>query len=213
MTLNPLKTIIFDFDGTIADTMTLAIKLYNAIAPRYHGKQVIPDEINSLRKMKALDILNYMNLNPFVFSFIAAKVRKMMNEKIAETPIINGIPELLSVLKKENYSIGIISSNSVRNIRTFLKAYQIDAFDFIFSGKNVFGKHRTLNRFLKKYKLKKEEVVYIGDEIRDIEAGNKAGIKVISVCWGYNDKDSLSVYNPNLIAVKPEEVLPQVISL
>lgn len=51
-------------------------------------------------------------------------------------------------------------------------------------------------------------VVYIGDETRDVEAAKKVGIEIISVCWGFNYKEILQTLNPNFIVESPEEILP-----
>ena len=45
---------------------------------------------------------------------------------------------------------------------------------------------------LKLMRLGRDEVVYIGDEARDIDAAQKVGIPIISVTWGFNSSDVLS---------------------
>ena len=60
---------------------------------------------------------------------------------------------------------------------------------------------------MKKFRLNKENIIYIADEIRDIDACRKAGIKIISVCWGFNSKAALSVKNAEYLAEIPADIL------
>lgn len=83
-----------------------------------------------------------------------------------------------------------------------------DLFEFIKSGRNIFGKDKDILWIMKKYNLSKNNVVYIGDETRDVEAAKKVGIEIISVCWGFNYKEILQTLNPNFIVESPEEILP-----
>jgi phosphoglycolate phosphatase-like HAD superfamily hydrolase len=68
------------------------------------------------------------------------------------------------------------------------------------------GKPREFHRILKKRKVAKDEVIYIGDESRDVEAARESGIKVISVTWGYNSREALSAHRPDFIAETPDEL-------
>ena len=72
---------------------------------------------------------------------------------------------------------------------------------------SIFGKHTTLKRLIKKYDLVKKEVIYIGDEIRDIEACKKAGIECIVVTWGYNSRKALQQQNPDYMIDRPADLL------
>jgi phosphoglycolate phosphatase-like HAD superfamily hydrolase len=50
------------------------------------------------------------------------------------------------------------------------------------------------------------EVVYIGDETRDITAGKKCGVKTIGVTWGLNGRESLLAENPDWLVCNPEQL-------
>ena len=202
-----MKTIIFDFDGTIADNLSVVIKIYNKIADKYRTNKVAKEEIQVYRSMKPFDILRKLKITAFKLPFIAGTIRKQMKSQITDIPIFANISDILKQLKDKGYNLGILSSNSVQNIKIFLDHYQIDFFNYIFSCKNIFGKHKSLTKFIKNYNLKNADVIYIGDEIRDIDASRKVGVKIISACWGYNDKDSLCTENPESFAEKPADLL------
>jgi phosphoglycolate phosphatase len=68
-------------------------------------------------------------------------------------------------------------------------------------------RQRVLTQVLKKQKIDKTEAIYVGDEIRDIEAAQKVGMKIISVTWGFNAKESLQKFHPDALADTPDEFL------
>ena len=55
-------------------------------------------------------------------------------------------------------------------------------------------------------KLSKSDVYFVGDEVRDIDAGKKTGIKTIAVSWGYNTKDALAKEHPDYLIDSPLEL-------
>ncbi len=80
-------------------------------------------------------------------------------------------------------------------------------FDFISVGSGLFGKRRTLNKVIKQHNLKKDDILYVGDEVRDIEASRGVGIAVASVTWGYNSRKVLQAYGPDYLIDQPQELL------
>ena len=91
--------------------------------------------------------------------------------------------------------MGIISSNSKKNINTFLKNENIDTMDFIISSP-LFSKEIKINKLKKKLRLKDEDILYVGDEVRDIVSAKKSNIDIASVTYGYNTKEYLSSEEP-----------------
>ena len=110
-------------------------------------------------------------------------------------PYEEDLKETLKILKSKLSYMGIISSNSKKNINTFLKNEKIDTMDFIISSP-LFSKEIKINKLKKKLKLKDEDILYVGDEVRDIVSAKKANIDIASVTYGYNTKEYLSSENP-----------------
>jgi len=110
-------------------------------------------------------------------------------------------------LKKRGFQLGIITSNSRENVLGALEKNGLqDTFTFIYSG-STFGKHKVINKWLKIENINPEEVAYVGDEIRDIDAAKKTGIKVIAVGWGFNSPQALAAQNPNFLIERPQELI------
>ena len=124
-----------------------------------------------------------------------------------------GVKKFLFDLKKEGYKLAIISSNRKENIDKFIKFNKLNVFDFVHGKTDIFGKAGYLEKFLKDFSLKKSEVIYIGDEIRDVEACKKVGIKMIGVSWGLHTIQALKRIGVDYIAKKPVEILKLITSI
>jgi len=182
--LNQTKTIIFDFDGTIADTLDTIFILYNKIAPEYNCQQLNMGDLKVFRSMNIHQIIKEYNFPVFLIPIITIRVKAELKKEIENLKPIKGIESVLSDIKQAGFRLGVMSSNSTENIRLFLKKNSIyNLFDFVHSGKNIFGKDKVLLRLLHKYKIKRNSVIYVGDETRDIEALKRIKIPIIAVSW------------------------------
>lgn len=207
---NKLKktTIIFDFDSTLAESLPQAKKIFLEIAKEMHFAQVSEELMGKIIRKEVKETLKELKISIFQLPKIEKLFRQKMKLVIKKIKPFIGIKKMLEELKKESYSLGILSSNSQENVLWFLKKYQLDNyFDFVDGGSSFFGKAKKLKKLLKKQKLKRNEVVYIGDETRDIIAAKKNKIKVISVTWGVNPKEVLAKHQPDWLADNPQELL------
>jgi phosphoglycolate phosphatase len=200
-------TIIFDFDGTLADTFGELVHIYNKIAPHFDCIQVKEKDIEKLRNKRPQDFMDDYNVSRRKLPFLIIKGRKILKKRIKEIKAFEGIPELILELKKYGYQIGILTSNSQKNIKLFLKHNSLEKhFSFIYNGKNLFGKSKKLKKILKEQKLKPGEIIMIGDETRDIEAAHKMKVPIIAVTWGFNASKVLQEQKPAFMAKRPGDI-------
>ena len=193
------KYIVFDFDGTLADTFDVI----KTIATTEYGEYDVDLELfkskGAKEMLKELDIPRW-KLPRMIFN-VTSKLRSSKNIKL-----FPGIIDLLNTLKKD-YKIGVVSSNSQEIIYDTLKEYNIEnLFEFVYSESSLFGKHQVLKRMCSKHSINPLNVVYVGDEDRDIIAAKKAKIKIIAVTWGFNSKEKLSRENPDYIVDLPIQI-------
>ncbi|MGD1872474.1 MAG: HAD-IA family hydrolase [Mastigocoleus sp.] len=202
------KVIIFDFDGTVADTVDALVSIANRLAIQFGYIQITPEELRLLRNLSSREIIRYSGISLFKIPFLVKKVKGELKNKIHELKPIDGIQEALIALKDEGYRLGIVTSNSKDNVREFLKVNRLNnLFEFIYSGVTIFGKNTIINNVLRQKQLKVSDVIYVGDETRDIEASKKAHIKVIAVTWGFNSQEALSQENPDFLIHEPQQLL------
>lgn len=194
------KYIIFDFDGTLADTF----EVIKNIATTEYGEYDIDLELfkskGAKEMLKQLDIPRWKI--PGMILNVTSKLRSSNDIKL-----FPGIIDLLNTLKKD-YKIGVVSSNSQEIINATLKEYNIEhLFEFVYSESSLFGKHLVLERMCRKHNIDRADVIYVGDEDRDIVAAKKAKIKTIAVTWGFNSKEKLSRENPDYLVDSPMQIL------
>jgi HAD superfamily hydrolase (TIGR01549 family) len=199
--------IIFDFDGTIADTLELALVSFNRIAPDYDLKTVGEEERELFRTRKPQELLETYGISKLKLMTLTLRIRKEMNRHIPEMKLFDGLDKALREIRDDGYRMGILTSNSIENVRMFLEINNLtDMFDFIYSGRSFLGKDKVIRKMIIREQLPAERIVYAGDETRDIEACRAAGIPVIAVSWGLNSRKLLASLLPDQIADRPEEL-------
>lgn len=201
--------IIFDFDGTIADTLELLFVIGNEMATEFKFKGVSRDQIENNRSKSLRQLIRELEVPILKIPTILRQSKKELNARIQEVQMIPDMTNVLSQLKKQNIRLGLVSTNSEENIKGVLKKHGLEnMFDFVSVCSGLLGKARVLRRVMKTQKLNAEQMVYIGDEIRDIEAAQRFDIPVISVTWGYNNAEILQKHAPDHLIDHPQEILP-----
>jgi len=198
---------VFDFDGTIADSLHMGIDLYNNhIAKKLRCKKIQKDEIEDLKGKNIYKLLKDHDINLIKLPILLFRLKKLMSEKMDEIPLIDDIKETLETLNKMGHNMGVLTSNNKKNVDSFLRHYGLeDLFSFIYSEKNIFGKDKAINKMINIENL--DKIIYVGDETRDIEACKKAGVPIISVGWGFNTSENLKKHDPNYFIEDPKELL------
>jgi phosphoglycolate phosphatase-like HAD superfamily hydrolase len=203
-----LKVIIFDFDGTIADTVDALVLIANRLAVEFGYIPITQDELSILKNLTSREIIRYSGISLFKIPFLVKKVKSELKAKIPDLKPIPGIDEALMELKSQGHQLGIITSNSKDNVMEFLKRNNLEElFDFVYSGVTIFGKTTIINNVLKQKHIKTQDVMYVGDETRDVEASKKAHIKVIAVTWGFNSQEILAEQKPDFLIHHPKDLL------
>ncbi|MBF0483515.1 MAG: HAD-IA family hydrolase [Candidatus Omnitrophica bacterium] len=204
--MQPTKAIIFDFDGTIADTFSALIQISNQLAKVFKFKEINLAEIDDLKHQNVHFIIQHLRISRLRLPQIISRAQKELNKQIELIKPIDGLAEILQYLHSRDYKLGILTTNSLDNVHKFLKHHDLNYFDFVQSCPRILGKHRALAKILKKYKLAKTNVWYVGDEIRDIEAASRIGIPIIAVGWGYNSPQALGLLEPEKLIYNPQEI-------
>ncbi|HEY5955431.1 MAG TPA: HAD hydrolase-like protein [Polyangiaceae bacterium] len=207
MSNQPLTAFIFDFDGTLADTMNHVVPLYNSVADRFKVPQLSPADIPRLRRMGPRQAMDAYGIPLWKVPRIMHAVTLKLREQIDRLEPFGGVAETLSTLSLTGTRCLLLSSNSRENVEAFLRRHRFDFFERLVCGTSLFGKGARLRNVLAQASLLAGSVAYVGDEVRDIEAARSVGVQSIAVSWGYADRETLLAAKPNYLIDRPEQLL------
>lgn len=203
--------VVLDFDGTIADTIRTLIRIINRLADEFTYNKIRMNDMHYLKVMRTRDILAYLNIPMLKLPFIIRRIRMEMNKEIPMLKPSVNIKPTLEALKNEGYRLGILTTNANNNVRTFLRNNDLELFDFIRSTHHLLSKHIILRRIKRQHihdygSRYGDTIFYVGDEVRDVEAGKRARVKTIAVSWGFNSREALLAERPDYLIDRPEEL-------
>ncbi|MGF1577770.1 MAG: HAD-IA family hydrolase [Gemmataceae bacterium] len=202
--------LVWDFDGTLADTLGSALEVYNVMAEKYGFERI--EDPESVRTFTARKFIRHHKIPILRLPSLIREYLRIQNDRMEEIELNVGILDSLLAMKDHGVRHGIISSNSQENISVCLQANKVEnLFDFVIGYPRLFGKSRAIKRRLKAEKVTNDSVLYVGDEIRDIEAAKKANIDVAAVTWGFNTADSLAEHAPTYLVHDPQTLTQHVL--
>lgn len=199
------KAILFDFDGTLADGFEMVVEIFRDIAPDYVDTSIDP---HTLRGLSAKTVIKRLGIKRRDIPRLLVQGRKKMASRIPDLKLFEGIHEQLTLLKQsDDIFMGIVSSNSTSSIKLFLSRNDLDAvFDVVIGDVSPFQKSRVIRKIVHTYSLTPSQTLYVGDEARDIEAAQKAGIQSLAVGWGFNTVSALEEVGVTTVIYRPSEL-------
>lgn len=209
-----IKGIIFDLDGTLLNTIS---DLNNSINETFKLMNV--DRINP--EDKTMSQVGHGIKNLIIQAFKDTNVDidlayntflKIYSKKYMENTVpYEGIKELIDELNKLNIKIGVNSNKNDEYTKELIKKHFPSInLDYVLGKREdikVKPDPEGVNLIINKMNLNKDEVIYCGDSPTDVLTASNAGIKVLSVTWGFRSEDKLKEVNPNNIIYKPTEII------
>lgn len=202
------KTIIFDFDGTLADTFALVVDVSYEIAG--NAKRLPPEQIEPLRRLPLLRAVRALGISWWQIPRLILLTRRRMFARIREVPVFPGVAETLRSLDQAGYRLCVLTSNHRRNVQMMLRAHGLEQYFSDIVGVpygNVFFKIYGLRKLVHRNRLKAEDCFYVGNEALDLQAAERSGMHAIASTWGGHDRAELAATEPFAIIDKPEELL------
>lgn len=199
-----MKIAVFDFDGVIVDSYNAILEVINEISrikkiPSLSKEDILNKSTKELikdLKIRWFEIPKYYRL--------AKKVVHLNKDLILLNP---QIIEMFQYLNKDKIQLIILSSNSKNLIKDFIqKNLNYISFIEIIGDVSLFKKSKKIKEVLNKYKVNYNDIIYIGDEVRDIIAAKKVSISSIAVLWGKESEALLSKEKPNYIVKNGQEL-------
>ncbi|TFW16859.1 HAD hydrolase-like protein [Duganella callida] len=188
------KLFIFDFDGTLAATLPVFLRIFDEAAGKYGFRRL--DRSLPLRHLDARRLMALHGIPPWKVPMIAAFMRSRMAQCLHEVRLFDGMEAVLRELRARGVLLAIVSSNSLSNVRTTLGPQITALFSQVECGASLFGKPSKLRKVLAVTGIAADDAILIGDELRDARAAAEAGIAFGAVAWGYNQLDVLLAEQP-----------------
>lgn len=199
------KLAIFDFDGTLFDSIWDVISCFNRALTIYGFPTLTREEYIPCLGGDIDDITSRVlgeNNTPENLE----KVKKTyldfynLSKKELTVPFDNAL-EILEKLQEKGILLAINSNRLNYSLNEFVEKYFSDIDFVLIEGQDSSNPSKPdpygVNRIIKKVGINKDDALYIGDSTTDIKTAQNAGIDCIVVKWGYGNQNDFE--NENIL--------------
>ncbi len=209
------EAVLFDLDGTLADT---APDLGGTINLLLQEEGRPPKALEMLRPYTSQGVRGLlkagfdMDTNHPEYESMAQRFLDIYSQRLClETRLFDGIPALLDALEAMNLGWGIVTNKRMRYTDPLVKLLQLSPrTNCVVSGDTVAEAKPSPLPILHACRLlerRPEKTLYVGDDRRDIVAGNAAGSRTVAVSYGYlGDSGPVHTWGADLIIDHPDEL-------
>lgn len=199
-----LKGLLFDWDGTLCDSLPVCVGAFRMTIQRYTGVELSTEEIMDHFGMNEKGILELkLKDRPEIWAEALedynANYRKLHEKVRAPFP---GLKELIADMRSKGVIVGLITGKGEVSCGISLEMTGLtDAFDFVRTGSDkCLNKVESIKIFLDKFSLAPEDVYYVGDAASDVSQAKEAGVHSIAVTWNcIVDKEGIEREKPEAV--------------
>ena len=159
--------VIFDFDGTLADSFPWFLASLDRTAEQFGLNRVNPDEIEALRLRSSRDVLQHLGVPMLKLPAIAIYMRNIFAESMSDIRMFDGAADMLRSLHDGGVKLALVSSNAEANVRHVL-GDAADLIDHYACGSSLWGKAQKFGAVLRALRQSPARTLAVGDEIRDL---------------------------------------------
>jgi phosphoglycolate phosphatase len=179
------RLVVFDFDGTLADSFPWFLDNVNRAAERYGFRPLPVDRLEEYRGLGNRELIARLGLPLWKLPRVVAGMREAMAEGLDRIRLFDGALPLLRALRARGVGCAIVSSNSRDNIARVLGGEGVALVDHLGCGASLFGKRALLRRVAHAAQVPAAAILCVGDEQRDAEAAQAVGMDFVGVGWGF----------------------------
>lgn len=209
-----MKAIIFDFDGTLADSGECGLlatqKAFKECDLPIPTKKEIDYYMGIPIEQSFHDMTNH-TLNDEQFAKLLQLFR--LSYKTLEEQTISAFPhlnEVLSTFHKKGLLLFVVSSKKTDVLHRNLQKLEMDRFFTDWIGSDQVEHYKPhpdgILKIVERYSLKVTECVMVGDAIFDIQMGKAAGCETVAVNWGSHSKEQLLKEKPSFFALEVRDL-------
>lgn len=209
------KAVLFDLDGTLADTAPDLAAALNRIRIR-RGLPALPlERLRAVASAGARGMLDVgLQLHPSDAEFAAARQEFLDNYAGAlavHTVLFDGVPQLLSRLEACGVRWGVVTNKPERFTGPVLEGLGLGTRCAVAISGDTTAHAKPhpepLFEACRRLGLAPAEAVYVGDDLRDIQAGQAAGMPALAAGWGYlGEGDPITAWGADAIFDTPQDL-------
>lgn len=186
------KLVMFDFDGTLADSFPWFLRTVNRAAEKFSFRRIEHADVDVLRGLSAREIVARLGVPMWKLPQVGTYMQQLMAEERDQIPLFPGVSDLLTSLHAAKVPTALLTSNSKANVTHVLGPENTALVTYYECGVSLLGKASKFRRLLQASGASAPQAVYVGDELRDAEAAASAGVEFIAVGWGYTQVAALA---------------------
>jgi len=207
-----IRGIVFDFDGTIVDSMPM---VFNALNDALKRRSLPTIESELLGAMSGLPVIDIISSKALISEFVAKEVEKDVFEAYTSfcsvhCQLLPNVESTLKTLKFKRIKLGLFTTTPIKPLMAVEKKFSLkDYFDIMIAKEDAKNKPNPegLNKIIAEFGITKDECLYVGDSPIDILTGKAAGIKTIAVTTGIATIQQLKESKPDNIIPNLEKLL------
>lgn len=204
------KLAIFDFDGTLADSFPFFLSTVNELADKHKFKRLNDADLEIFRRSSARKMMDQVGMPLWKLAIVGRSFKAIMAKNSDQIPLFAGVENMLHTLSRQGVVLSLVTSNSYENVRRILQPNNLDLMVHHQCGASLFGKATRLRKVLRATGIHPNDAIYIGDEIRDIEAAQIERINSGAVAWGYTFADALMEYSPSEMFSSMDDLIEKI---
>lgn len=203
MTAPRHPVVLFDFDGTLADTIPLIVASFRHTVAQHLGETVSEDEARSWIGRTLVD--TFRERYPAHAEAMVETYRDWnLTHHDELIRAVDGIPEVLDALVAAGSRVGVVSSKFGGTVRRGLAAVGLDHDFAAVIGLESTDRHKPhpdpLLHATAVLGVEPTDCAYVGDAVVDIQAARAAGMRPVAVTWGAGAPADLAAAGPDAVA-------------
>ncbi|MBQ7392961.1 MAG: HAD-IA family hydrolase [Lentisphaeria bacterium] len=199
-----IRGVFFDLDGTLFDTVKDLLTTYRHVFARMGAVfdpaklRIGPPLVESLKECKP-------GITPEEITDAVAAFKAFYDScGFPETTAYDGVPEALAALHASGIKLFIATNKRLTPTLKILELrgvmpYFTDVYATDSITERKVTKAEYLQMAMEKYGLSPENCLMVGDTCLDVEAGHKAGLRVVGVAWGYDENGAMAAAGPEWV--------------
>ena len=213
--LTGVELLIFDLDGTLADTLAgicdgvcLAMERYGY--PKRSMEEVRHAIGNGARELIRRSMPEEASADAALVDRVFADYDRLYEQTFRHACAYEGMAQTLATLRERGYRLAVLSNKQDRYVKTLTEEL-FDGELFCFAaGQTDLPKKPDPTvplRLARELGIPPERCAMIGDSEVDIRTGKNAGMRSVGCSWGYRERETLSAENADVMISHPQQLL------